>query len=201
MRERADTMRRGGDPRQTSADTPAATSRLSSTLDRVAQQLGAGADAATRKLADEMARNRSARQQLEDTARRLERAQREGNADAQGELRQELQRAEKMLRELEQSGNRPESGMGRTAPEQHEWSRSAPGLESFKQDFTRWEQLKRDITLALERRDLSLAEQLKRGAGAEAVNAGSVEGLPEAYRAQVSRYFEALARAGRRPRP
>jgi hypothetical protein len=105
-----------------------------------------------------------------------------------------------MLRDLQQrGGDQPESGMGRTAPEQHEWSRSAPGLESFKQDFSRWEQLKRDVTLALERRDLTLAQQLKRAANADAVKAGSVEALPEHYRAKVSKYFEALARAGRRP--
>ncbi len=113
-------------------------------------------------------------------------------------MRRELQRAEQMLRDLQQRGDRPESGTGRSTPEPHEWSRSAPGLESFKQDFTRWEQLKREITLALERRDLSLARQLKRG-GTEDVNAGSVEELPDAYRARVSKYFEALARAGRRP--
>jgi hypothetical protein len=200
MREQADQMRQGSSRGQTTPGTTADGSRLSTTLDRVARQLAAGADAATRKLAEDMARNRSARQQLEEAARRLERAQRDGDAGAQGELRQELQRAEQMLRELQEGGDRPESGMGRTAPEQHEWSRSAPGLESFKQDFTRWEQLKREITLALEKRDLSLAQQLKGKAG-DAVKAGSVEGLPEQYRAQVSRYFEALARAGRRPRP
>lgn len=102
-----------------------------------------------------------------------------------------------MLREL-QRGNRPENGMGESTPEQHEWSRSAPGLESFKQDFSRWEQLKRDITLALERRDLALARQLRRAQDADKVNAGSVEALPETYRAKVAKYFEALARAGRR---
>lgn len=201
MRAEAERMRQGGNRAQAAPETPAPGSRLSSTLDRVAQQFGAGADAGTRRVAEEMARNRSARQQLEETSRRLERAQREGNADAQAELRQELERAEQTLRELQEGGDRQESGMGRTAPEQHEWSRSAPGLESFKQDFSRWEQLKREIALALERRDLSLAQQLKGKAGGEGVNAGSVEGLPQEYRAEVSRYFEALARAGRRPRP
>jgi hypothetical protein len=171
--------------------------RVSSTLDRVAERLSAAGDAETRRLANELARNRAARERLEEAARRLERAQREGDPASQGELREETQRAERMLRELQQGG-RPDSGFGESTPEQHEWSRSAPGLESFKQDFSRWEQLKRDITLALERRDLALARQLRGKQGDDKVNAGSVEALPESYRAKVARYFEMLARAGRR---
>jgi hypothetical protein len=163
----------------------------------VAERLGAAAGAETRRLANEMARNRALREQLEERARQLERARREGDASAQQELRREIARAEQMLREL-QNGGSPTSGAGASTPEEHEWSRSAPGLESFKQDFSRWEQLKRDITLALERRDLALARRL-RGKESDQVNAGSVEGLPESYRAKVARYFETLARAGRKP--
>ncbi len=201
MREQAQRLQEGsgapkGQPQQKQGE-----SSLSSTLERVADQLGAGTDADTRRVAGEMARNRAARQELEETARRLERAQRDGNLEAQTEVRRELERARQMLRDLEQSGGRPESGMGRSAPERHEWSQSAPGLESFKQDFSRWEQLKRDVALALERRDLALARQLKGRSTVDPVSAGSVEGLPEAYRARVSKYFEALARAGRRPQP
>jgi hypothetical protein len=170
--------------------------QVSSTLERVAERLGAAGSAETRRLANEMARNRAARERLEESARRLERAQREGDPGAQAELRREMQRAEQMLRDLQRGGN-PNSGTGESTPEQHEWSRSAPGLESFKQDLSRWEQLKRDITLALERRDLALARQL-RGRDGDKVNAGSVEALSESYRAKVARYFEALARAGRR---
>ncbi len=196
MREQAQKLQRGGAPQSSAEGDPDRS--LSSALERVAEQLGAGTDAETRRLAGEMARNRAARQKLEETARRLEGAQREGNTDAQEELRNELQRGQQTLRDLQQRGDRPDSGMGRSAPEQHEWSRSAPGLESFKQDFARWEQLKRDITLALERRDLTIAQQLKRQKGSDGVNAGSVEELPNQYRTKVSRYFEALARAGRR---
>ncbi len=196
MREQAQKLQRGGAPGSSAEGDP--DQSLSSALERVAEQLGAGTDAQTRRLADEMARNRAARQKLEETARRLEGTQREGNTDAQEDLRNELQRGRQMLRDLQQSGDRPDSGMGRSAPEQQEWSRSAPGLESFKQDFSRWEQLKRDITLALERRDLAIAQRLKGQKGSESVNAGTVEELPAQYRTKVSRYFEALARAGRR---
>ncbi|HSL21293.1 MAG TPA: DUF4175 family protein [Vicinamibacterales bacterium] len=183
---------RGGQPQSP------ASGQLSSTLDRIAERLGEAGDAETRRIANEMARNRAAREQLEQTARRLERAQREGDTRAQEELRRELQRAEQMMRQLQEGGSQ-DAGLDGTTPEQHEWSRSAPGLESFKQDFTRWEQLKRDITLALERRDLSLARRLGGHGAQDKVSAGSVEGLPEAYREKVAKYFEALARAGRRP--
>jgi hypothetical protein len=193
----------GGEGEQSSGDRqgepnsrPGQNRQLSSLLDRVAERLGAAGDAETRKLANEMAQNRAARERLEEAGRRLERAQREGDPSAQEDVRRELERAEQMLREL-QRGGAPNSGFGESTPEQHEWSRSAPGLESFKQDFSRWEQLKRDIALALERRDLALARQL-RGRDGDRVNAGSVEALPESYRAKVARYFEALAKAGRR---
>ena len=197
MREQAAQLQRGA--AQPGKPQGEQETSLSSALERVAEQLGSGTDAETRRLANEMARNRAAREQLESAARRLERAQRDGSTDAQGDLRRELERGQQTLRDLEQRGGRPESGMGRSAPEQHEWSRAAPGLESFKQDFSRWQQLKRDIELALERRDLAIAQQLKGRAGPDAVNAGSAEGLPESYRVKVSKYFEALARAGRRP--
>ena len=36
---------------------------------------------------------------------------------------------------------------GGSTPEQHEWSRSAPGNEAFKQDFDRWESLRKDVDL------------------------------------------------------
>lgn len=183
-------------PAKTPAQTPGG--ELSSALERVARGLGAATDAETQRIAEELARNRAARERLEEMARRLERAQRDGNAEAQGDLRRELQRAEQMLRQLQQAG-RPDSGTGETTPEQHEWSTSAPGLESFKQDFARWEQLKRNLSLALEQRDLALARKLRGGTDPNGVNAGSVEGLPEEYRARVARYFEALARAGKRP--
>lgn len=171
--------------------------QLSSALQRAAERLSATGDAETRRLASEMARNRAARERIEEMSRRLERAQRDGKPGGQEELRREMQRAEQTLRDL-QRGGRPASGIGDSTPERHEWSESAPGLESFKQDFSRWEQLKRDLTLALEQRDLAIAQRLRGRRGEDTISAGSVEALPEAYRAKVARYFEALARAGRR---
>src|SRR5690606_1370751 len=101
-------------------------------------------------------------------------------------------RAEEMLRELQQGA---QGGAGAT-PEEQEFSRSAPGLESFKQDFARWEQLKRDIELTIERRDLAIAERLRGAGERDPLAAGSVPALPPAYRDKVARYFELIAREG-----
>ncbi len=193
MRENAEGLRKP----QPSPRAGEQAGQLPSALERAAERLGAAGDPETRRLANEMARNRAARERMEEMSRRLERAQRDGEPQGQGELRREMQRAEQMLRDL-QRGGRPDTGLGESTPERHEWSQSAPGLESFKQDFSRWEQLKRDLTLALEKRDLAIAQQLRGRHGEDKISAGSVEALPEAYRARVARYFEALARAGRR---
>ena len=46
-----------------------------------------------------------------------------------------------------------------STPEDHEWSRSAPGTEAWKQDYAKWEGLGKDVTQALERYEGSAAEQ------------------------------------------
>ena len=33
-----------------------------------------------------------------------------------------------------------------STPEEHEWSRSAPGTEAWKQDYAKWEALGKDVT-------------------------------------------------------
>jgi hypothetical protein len=170
---------------------------VSSTLDRVAERLGASADAETRRLADELEKSRAAREQLQQMEHRLERATREGDEARGRELSRETARAEEMLRELERG--LPENGSGGTTPEEHEYSRSAPGMESFKQDFARWEQLRRNIELALERRDLEIAERLRGDRGKDPLAAGSVPSIPPSYRDKVARYFELIAREGGRP--
>ena len=45
-----------------------------------------------------------------------------------------------------------------STPEEHEWSRSAPGTEAWKQDYAKWEALGKDVTQALERDEGSAAE-------------------------------------------
>jgi hypothetical protein len=50
---------------------------------------------------------------------------------------------------------------GPSTPEAWQPSVSAPGTEAFKQDFARWESLKRSLLLALEKVERGLADELR----------------------------------------
>lgn len=198
MRENADRLRRSAPDDQRVPDDPdPGADKLSSALERIAERLNAAGDAETRRAAAEIAKNQSARQRLEEMERRLERATREGGPTTREQVERELAQAEGMLREL--GGESPQGGDGHTTPEAHEYSTSAPGQEAYKQDYARWEQLKRDIEHAIEARDLAIARGLAARDAEDGVAAGSVPNVPGAYREKVARYFEWLGRAGRRP--
>lgn len=221
--------RRGPEPGQAERE-------LARSLDRVAERMGAQGDADARRLADEMARAREARDRLNDMSRRLERLEQEDRAagnstqpsgqqqgrqgQQQGsgqpggqqqsaggrggdlarlrdEYQREIERAREVLQGLQRSA--PDSGMGGSTPEQHEYSISAPGREAFKNDFSNWERLRKDVSLALERREAAIAEQLAGKRRQDRLAAGAADGVPEAYRALVAKYFESLARSGRAP--
>lgn len=75
---------------------------------------------------------------------------------------------------------------------------SAPGTEAFKQDFARWELLRRGVRLALERFQTSRSARLAEEALKDRLDAGASEQLPEEYRRLVERYYQTLA-ARKRP--
>ena len=102
----------------------------------------------------------------------------------------ELQRSRESLGRM-QADQRDGGG---ATPEQHEWSRSAPGNEAFKQDFSRWESLRKDVDLALERYEAGLSARLAKKAAEDRLSGGGSERVPDAYRPLVSKYFESLAR-------
>ena len=111
-----------------------------------------------------------------------------------------VQRArEEYLRELQRSREAlgrmraEQRGGGGSTPEQHEFSRSAPGNEAFKQDFSNWESLRKDVDLALEQFEASASARLA-PRNADRLSAGGSERIPDAYRPMVSRYFEAIAK-------
>jgi hypothetical protein len=77
-------------------------------------------------------------------------------------------------------------------PEQHEWSRSAPGTEAFKQDYAAWQSLAADVAKALERAEVVAGR----------LSSALAEGSPPRRRqrararrlqARVSKYFESIA--------
>ena len=85
-------------------------------------------------------------------------------------------------------------------PEDWYPSLSAPGTESFKQDFTKWESLKKNLLLALERTESRLASQLREREGRERLNVGGHQGVSDEYREMVDRYYQSLASPRKPPR-
>jgi hypothetical protein len=74
---------------------------------------------------------------------------------------------------------------------------SAPGTEAFKQDFSRWESLKTNLLVALEEVETELSGQLRAQDNKERFNVGGHQGVSDAYRDMVDKYYRSLAA----PRP
>ena len=70
---------------------------------------------------------------------------------------------------------------------------AAPGTEAFKQDFARWENLRRQATTALDRAESSLSKKLRAQEAKDRLAAGVEERAPAEYQKQVDDYFKALA--------
>ena len=107
------------------------------------------------------------------------------------EYARELQRARESLGRLQ---GEQRSGQHMSTPETHEFSRSAPGTEAFKQDYSRWAALRKDIDLAMERYEAATSRRLGRGDAAGRLDAGGSDRVPDAYRRSIARYYESLAR-------
>ena len=88
----------------------------------------------------------------------------------------------------------PSSGANMSTPEQHEWSRSAPGTEAFKQDYTKWEQMRRHATQALENAESTLGKQIQAKQAKDRLAAGADDKAPAEYQKQVDSYFKAIAK-------
>ena len=185
------------------ANSGAAEQQLARALDDVASTLGGGNADNARRLGDELDRTRDIRERLNELERQVRDAEAKqakqggGNGAGGGEAQRlreqytrELQRSRESLGRM-QAEQRDGGG---STPEQHEWSRSAPGNEAFKQDFGRWESLRKDVDLALERYEAGLSARLGRKAADDRLSGGGSERVPDAYRPLVSKYFESLAR-------
>jgi hypothetical protein len=109
----------------------------------------------------------------------------------QQEYNKELQRTRELMDRVQRGT--PESGGRMTTPEEHEWSRSAPGTEAFKQDYAAWQSLAGDVARALERTEAAVAGRLSNALAKDRLHAGGSERVPDAYRTRVSKYFESIA--------
>jgi len=181
-----------------------------------------GAKGDTSRLADQLDQVRQAREKLaaldkqirdaEQHARTRESAkggrsgpegrlgQRGSQGDGQGgsdiarlgqQYDEELQRTRDLMDRLQRAS--PETGGWMTTPERHEWSRSAPGTEAFKQDYAAWQSLASDVIRGLERYESSVAGRLADALARDRLRAGGSDRVPDAYQKRVSKYFESIA--------
>jgi archaellum component FlaC len=183
--------------------------QIADALDALAKQLGrvsGGGNADSQELSDQLAQAQRSEQQMKDIGQRVEQLKQQiqqlqdskggqqGESDQLSKLQDDLQKALKEgERLMEQVGRSSGEGYGLT-PQGQQLSSSAPGTESYKQDFSRWDSLKKNISLALEQLQVSLAQQLAEKENRERLNAGGDNRVPEEYRELVDRYYQSLAK-------
>jgi hypothetical protein len=85
-----------------------------------------------------------------------------------------------------------QGGAGRTFEGQG-MTLSAPGTEAFKQDFAKWQELRRQATQALDVAETTLGKKLQEKEAKDRLAAGVDDRAPAAYQQQVDSYFKALA--------
>jgi hypothetical protein len=118
------------------------------------------------------------------------------SADAE-QLRSEMDREITALRALLDQARRDEAAQSRGGSgvtfEGQGMIRSAPGTEAFKQDFSRWQELSRQATIALDWVESAASRRLSEKAGKDRLTAGVDDRAPVGYEQQVESYFKALA--------
>jgi hypothetical protein len=70
---------------------------------------------------------------------------------------------------------------------------SDPGTQAFKQDFAKWEDLKRQASAALDQAESTLTGKLQERDAKDRLASGADDSAPAAYQQQVDSYFKALA--------
>jgi hypothetical protein len=221
MREAAKDMRarpesaRGGRSATPARDMAAREQQIAHDLDRVVDRMNGGTERAE-DLSRELDQAQALRNRLDSLERQIREAEaraangrrspgragagRDGGTAGPGpELRRlreeyakELQRTREALSKLERGT--PGAGLGGVTPEQHEWSVTDQGTEAFKQDFSQWQALRKDVDSALERYEASIVARASRKTLQDRLSGGGSDRAPDAYRRLIARYYESLAR-------
>jgi hypothetical protein len=191
---------------------------LDKLADRLASAEGAP-DGESQKLSGQLGRAQELRERLDELTRELERlderaspsaesARGDAGRNARGapegadgasldRLREEYTRKLQETRELLDQLRREDSEYARGGPgftfEGQGMVLSAPGTEAFKQDFAKWEALRKQATQALEGAESSLSRRLQAKAARDRLAAGVDDRPPAGYQQQVDTYFKALA--------
>jgi hypothetical protein len=111
-------------------------------------------------------------------------------AQLQREVNERMRDTERLAGELQ----REHPGMQGADGNESWWrSFSAPGTEAFKQDFARWESLKKNLLVAIEDVESKISGELRARENKQRFNAGGHEAVGEAYRDLVDKYYRSLA--------
>jgi hypothetical protein len=202
--------RNGAAPKRNLAE---AEQQIAQALSRALDRLDAGRDGVG-EISRALDQTRRMREQLDGLEQRLRQAEAKSGraAGAQGrgaspgnqssvqddvkQLREEYAQAARRTREelsrLERGA--PGSASGGTSPEGHEWSVTDQGTEGFKQDYSEWQSLKKNVESALERYEAATVARAARNSLQDRLSAGGSERVPDAYRKLIARYYESLAR-------
>lgn len=199
--------------------------RMAEAIGRLAERLGAppagAGEADARRLVDELQQARDARERLADLDRRIQDLRRQLEENAAGtrgaEGARELAELESAFarearqasqggrtgqpggaRDGREGGGTPNQGRSGTPEQAGTLSRSAPGTEQWKQDFSRWESMREGVVQAIEAREAEIAARLAERFAAERLHGGHDARTPEAWRQLVAEYYQAIA--ARRPR-
>jgi chromosome segregation ATPase len=172
-------------------------------LDRLADRIGQAVrsgDEASRQIGEQLTRAQDLRDRIDSLTRELAQLSQQTGPGSPGDaarLRDDYNRRLQEARQLlDQIGrDNPEvknGGIGFTFEGQG-MVMSAPGTEPFKQDFAKWEQLRKQVTLALDRAESELSRKLQARDTRDRLAAGVDDEPPAAYQHQVDDYFKSLA--------
>lgn len=206
MRESAQAMRQGQQPgsREPGAASPGTgteVEQIARALDKVGDQLGAasgGRDAESTKLSDQLSRAQELRDRLNRLQRSMDELSKQGAPKLQREVDEQMKEAQRLAQEMQREN--PGMQKGGATPEQWQRSVSAPGTEGFKQDFAKWEELKKNLLVALDHTESQLSDQLRARESRERLNAGRHDAVADTYRELVDRYYQSLAAPRRQNR-
>jgi hypothetical protein len=109
------------------------------------------------------------------------------------ESMRQLQQTRELLNQLAREDQTFSHGGAGFTFEGRGMTMSAPGTEAFKQDFARWEEMKRQMTTALDQAETSISKKLQAKQARDRLAAGADDKAPPEYRQQVDSYFKAIA--------
>jgi hypothetical protein len=108
------------------------------------------------------------------------------------EINRQMREVRDLLNQAQRQNARVEGGPGSTFEGQG-MVLSAPGTQGFKQDFAKWQELTRQVTLALDNIESTASKRLQEKSSKDRLASGGDERAPAEYQQQVDSYFKALA--------